>query len=136
MKKIKKLSTIAVLIVAASSGRLFAESEMKGKDVVASGIVQTLSGILKEDGGHEWLLVTAKETYELHLGPEAYRESKNFTLADGQKAEVKGFVFEKHIAPITIKIGKDVIVLRDETGKSAWAGTEFSGKKENNYDDI
>lgn len=129
MKKSKKLFALVVLIIAASSGRLFAESEIKGKDVVADGTVQTLSGTLKADGGHEWLLVTAKETYELHLGPEKYRESKKFSLTEGLEAEVKGFVFEKHIAPITIKAGNASIVLRDEGGKAAWAGTEFSTKK-------
>ncbi len=92
--------------------------EIKGKDVVAGGTVQTLSGILKEDGGHEWLLVTAKETCELHHGPEAYRESKKFPLREGQKVEVKGFVFEKHITPITIKTAQEAFVLRDETGRS------------------
>jgi hypothetical protein len=115
--------TVFTLLSAANA------EEIKGKDVVAAGTVQTLSGTLKEDGGHEWLLVTAQGTYELHLGPEAYRESKKFTLAEDQKVEVKGFVFEKHVAPITIKTDQDAIVLRDEAGKSAWAGTEFSGKK-------
>lgn len=106
-----------------------AAEEIKGKDVVAGGTVQTLSGTLKADGGHEWLLVTAQETYEMHLGPGAYRESKKFVLSEGQKADVKGFVLEKHIAPITIQTGKAAIVLRNEDGKAAWAGTEFSRKK-------
>ncbi len=116
-------ATVFTLLSAATA------EEVKGKDVVAGGTVQSLSGTLKADGGHEWLLVTAQETYELHLGPEAYRESKKFVLSEGQKANVKGFVFEKHIAPITIQTGKAAMVLRDEAGKAAWAGTEFSGKK-------
>jgi hypothetical protein len=130
MKRNYQLFVIAVSIIVASSVRLFAESEIKGKDVVTKGAVQTLSGTLKADGGHEWLLVTDQETYELHLGPEAYRESKKFTLTEGQKAEVKGFVLEKNIAPITIKTDKSSITLRDEAGKAVWAGTAFSSKKE------
>lgn len=127
MTRMIRLSAAAVTVFTLLSAAT--AEEVKGKDVVARGTVQTLSGTLKADGSHEWLLVTAQEIYELHLGPEKYRETQKVTLSEGQEAEVKGFVFEKHIAPITIRTGKSAIVLRDEAGKAAWAGTEFSGKK-------
>jgi len=132
MKKKICLSIAAVCIAAFYPARTSAAEEVKGKDVVAAGTVQTLTGILKPEGGHDWMLITPEGTYELHLGPDTYRASKNFIISEGEKAEVTGFVHEKHIAPITLKTEKAAITLRDEKGKSAWAGTEFSrGKKKN-----
>ena len=129
MNKMIRLSAAAACIAVFCSARAFAEEEVKGKDVVASGTVQILSGTLKPEGNHDWLLITPEGTYELHLGPDKYRESKEFTMIEGQKAEIKGFVFGKHVAPILIKTDKASITLRNEEGRAAWAESEFSRKK-------
>lgn len=129
MKKKICLSIAAVCMAALYPVRTSAAEEVKGKNVVAAGTVQTLTGTLKPEGGHDWMLITAEGTYELHLGPANYRESKQFSMAEGDKASVTGFVHEKHIAPISIKTDKASITLRDEKGKAAWAGTEFSRGK-------
>jgi len=124
-KSIRLLSAVA-LALTVTAFKTVAEEEIKGRDVVTKGTAQIMSGTLKADGDHEWLLVTADGDYELHLGPEKYRESKGFVMTDGEKAEVRGFVFQKHISPISIKTEKATIELRTEEGKSAWAKTSFS----------
>jgi hypothetical protein len=127
MRKSIRLLVIAVITLTVAASNVVAEEVLKGRDVVAKGTVQSISGTLKADG-HEWVLVTAGGDYELHLGPESYRESKGFTMKDGEKAEVRGFVFEKHISPISIKTKTSTIALRTETGASAWSNTSFSSQ--------
>jgi hypothetical protein len=127
MRKSIRLLVIAVITLTVAASNVVAEEVLKGRDVVAKGTVQSISGTLKADG-HEWVLVTAGGDYELHLGPESYRESKGFTMKDGEKAEVRGFVFEKHISPISIKTQTSTIALRTETGASAWSNTSFSSQ--------
>jgi hypothetical protein len=128
MKKSICLFTATVFLLSIAACKTPAQEEIKGKDVVAAGTVQSMSGTLREEG-HEWVLVTVERDYELHLGPEEYRESKGFTMTDGEKAEVQGFVYKTHISPISIKTGTASIHLRTKEGKSIWAKTDFSQKK-------
>lgn len=125
-KSIRFLLGASLVLLAA--GKSLAEEELKGRDIVAKGTVRVLSGTLKADG-HEWVLMTATGGYELHLGPEGYRESKRFTMADGETAEVRGFIFQKHVSPISIKTETATIALRTEEGKSVWANTDFASKR-------
>ncbi len=128
MNKSIRLLAATALVLTVAACKTVAEEELKGRDIVAKGTIQAVSGTLKADG-HEWVLVTAGGDYDLHLGPEGYRESKNFTMTDGEKAEVRGFVFKKHVSPISIKTEKATIELRTEEGKSAWANTSFASQK-------
>ncbi|QHI68114.1 hypothetical protein [Tichowtungia aerotolerans] len=105
-----------------------ATEEIKGKDVVSRGNIQTIIGTLQSEDGTEFTLVTSKTSYELHLGPEKYRNSMPVKLKPGQDAEVRGFVYKEHISPITIKTDGSTIILRDKEGKAVWAGTEYSRK--------
>jgi hypothetical protein len=125
MKKSIWITASIIMLVLSTAT---AEETLKGKDIVSNGTVQTLSGKLRRDGD-EWQLVANGKTYEIHLGPSEYRQSENFTMTEGEPAEVKGFVFKEHLSPIAIKMDSGSITLRDEAGKSVWAGTEFSGKK-------
>jgi len=128
MKKPIRLLIVAVITLTVAASNAVAEEILKGRDIVAKGTVQSISGTLKADG-HEWVLVTAGGDYALHLGPESYRKSKGFTMKDGEKAEVRGFVFEKHISPISIKTQTSTIALRTETGVSAWSNTSLSAQR-------
>ena len=128
MNKSIRLLTAAALVLTVAAFKTFAEEEIKGRDIVAKGTVQSMSGTLKADG-HEWVLITVSGNYELHLGPGEYRESKNFTMTDGEKAEVRGFVFKKHVSPISIKTENSYLELRTEEGKPAWGNTSFASQR-------
>jgi hypothetical protein len=119
---------VAALVLSAVALSSPAEEELKGRDIVTKGTVQNLSGTLKADG-HEWALSTTGGDYELHLGPEEYRQSKGLALTDGEPAEVRGFVFGKHVSPISLKTGTAECAFRTEEGKSVWAGTRYASQK-------
>jgi hypothetical protein len=99
--------------------------KLKGRDFVQLGRVATLTGIL-EQHGDEWGLKVGTTSYEIHLGPADYRVHKGFVLKDGDQATISGFVYSTDIAVSTIETGGNSILLRDETGCPAWAGTVFS----------
>jgi hypothetical protein len=120
--------SVGLFLVLLAAGKGVAEEEVKGRDVVTKGTVRILSGTLNADG-HEWALATAGGDYELHLGPADYRESKGFTMTQGENAEVRGFVFKNHISPISIKTANAVIELRTEEGSSVWANTGFASHR-------
>jgi len=127
MKISIRLLSALVLALTVTACKTVAEQEIKGRDITAKGTVQVLFGTLKADG-HEWVLATSDGDYELHLGPEEYRKSKAFVITDGEKANVRGFVFQKHISPVSIETVSSTIQLRTEDGKSLWAKTSFSSK--------
>ena len=81
----------------------------------------SVSGTLIERDG-EWALDTGSKIFNLHLGNEDYLESVEFILIAGQKAEVKGFVFETDMAVGTLTMDNQTWTLRDESGRPAWAG--------------
>jgi hypothetical protein len=129
MKQSIRILTMSALVLASAAFTTRAEEEIKGRDIVTKGAVQTLSGTLKAEG-HEWELIAADGTaYELHLGPTEYRESKSFTMKDGEHAEVRGFVFNTHVSPISLKTQSASIELRTEAGKPAWANSSFSNQR-------
>ena len=123
-----------VLVLTFTACETVAGEELKGRDIVTKGTVRVLSGKLKADGS-EWRLMTDGGDYELHLGPKEYRESKKITMTDGATAEVRGFVFEKHASPISIKTAGSTLELRTEAGVALWGKTGVGSqrlKKEEN----
>lgn len=127
MNQLLRLSITTALIVFAACAAS-AEEEIKGRDIVKKGKVEVLTGELKADG-NEWMLVVDNKEYELHLGPEKFREDKKVVLADGETAEVKGFVYLEHVSPISIKTEKQTIELRSEDGTAKWKDTEYSSQR-------
>ena len=126
IKKIEKW--IMVLVLAVAMAGVSCADEVKGRDVVDAGTIQTLSGTLKPDGGHDWFLITKEGTYELHLGPGRFRAAQGFKMSEGDEAETTGFVHEDHMAPITLTVKGTTVALRTDEGRPLWAGTEFGGK--------
>ena len=98
---------------------------LKGRDLVRLGKIATVTGTLFQHGD-EWGLKVGDTLYEIHLGPAEYRAQKGFTLKEGDQATIKGFVYNTDVAVTTIETGGKSIVLRDETGRPAWARTTFS----------
>ena len=100
---------------------------LKGRDFVRLGKMPMapLSGTLVQKGD-EWGLKVGNTEYDIHMGPIGYRASKGFSLKDGAEAKITGFLYETDVSVTTMETGGSSIVLRDETGRPAWAGSIFS----------
>jgi hypothetical protein len=129
MTKKKIPITIAIIfMIITTATHVFSDSSvLKGKDFARLGKSMDLKGTL-EQMGDEWFLNAGDNLYALHLGPNVYRESKGFVLTEGNTADVKGFVYKDDVAVQEISSGGQYIKLRDNTGRSAWAGSKFSNK--------
>jgi hypothetical protein len=130
MKKAKNGLMIAVCFLFLGTGVSFAEqsvdvSRLRGRDIAEIGKITTIEGVLKLEGT-EWVLLTSDKNYEIHLGPESFRESKGFQLIEGDQAIVKGFLIKTDIAVMEIESNDKTIILRDSNGRPAWAGSRFA----------
>ena len=94
---------------------------MKGRTIVAEGLPITVEGALKQDG-HEWQLISNNGIYNIHLGPEHYRESQGVELAEGLQAVVAGFSIGEDIAVCSLNISGRTHIFRGEDGSPAWSG--------------
>jgi hypothetical protein len=97
-------------------------TELKGRDLVELGTMTSVKGILKQNG-HEWQLTAHGDTFDIHLGPEEYRDAQGITFQEGAVASVTGFAVGADIAVCSLATGGQEIELRDENGRPAWAGT-------------
>ena len=100
-------------------------SRFKGRDIVRLGRPTSLTGILGRQGD-EWTLCARDIVYEIHLGPSEFRDQQGFLLTEGQKAMVKGFLYGTDMAVTAMETGGKSILLRNESGRAAWAGTKYS----------
>jgi len=102
---------------------------LKGRDFVRLGkmTMAPLSGTLLQKGD-EWGLKVGDTEYDIHMGPIGYMASKGLSLKDGAEATITGFISSTDVSVATIETGGSSIVLRDETGRPAWAGSIFSVK--------
>ena len=96
-----------------------APGKLRGRDLVHLGKLTSLSGTLKKDGD-EWVLMVNGTAYDLHMGPNSYRESKGFVMTGGNFATVRGFLYGKDMAATSVDTLGQVIVLRDDTGRPSW----------------
>ena len=129
----KTLLSIAFLLAVTFffNQSLFAGT-LKGRDYVRMGKPVTVNGVLVQNGP-EWELKINDEIYEIHLGPAAYRESKGFTMKQGDPAVVSGFLYQKNIAVAEITTAGKTIVLRNSDGSPAWRGSRFARSRNNQY---
>jgi hypothetical protein len=97
-------------------------TELKGRDLVELGTKTSVEGILKQNG-HEWQLTSDGHTFDIHLGPEEYREGQGITIEEGANASVTGFAVGADIAVCSLATSGRKIEFRDENGRPAWAGT-------------
>jgi hypothetical protein len=131
MKKVKNRLILATFFLFISAGFSLADSardasQLRGRDIAATGKIVTMKGILKQEGV-EWVLLSSGNEYDIHMGPESYRSSKKFQLIEGNQAVVKGFLLKTYIAVMNIESNDKAIVLRDSSGRSSWAGSRFGG---------
>ncbi|MBN1847098.1 MAG: DUF4405 domain-containing protein [Deltaproteobacteria bacterium] len=98
---------------------------LKGRDFVGMGKPETLTGELVQKGD-EWELKVGETLYEIHMGPSGYRNTRGLVLVDGAQAIVSGYLYGTDLSVTTIETGGKSVVLRDEAGRPAWAGSSFS----------
>jgi hypothetical protein len=101
-------------------------SQLKGRDFVRLGKLETHSGTLTRINNDEWGLKTGDRVFEIHLGPSEYRASKGFILNEGASATVSGYAYENHLSVKTLESDGQSIALRDENGRAVWSGSTFS----------
>ncbi|MFC1863086.1 DUF4405 domain-containing protein [Thermodesulfobacteriota bacterium] len=99
--------------------------KLKGSDFARLGVMTSFSGTLVRIGD-EWGLQSGGSVYEIHMGPEVYRASEGVVLKDGAQASITGFAYGTDISVARLETGGRSILLRDETGRPAWAGSRFS----------
>jgi len=99
--------------------------KLKGRDFARLGTMITISGTLVRIGD-EWGLKSVDKVYEIHMGPRGYRTSQGVVLKDGAQAAIRGFVYGTDISVAMLQTEGGSILLRDETGRPAWAGSRFS----------
>ena len=102
--------------------------EQRGRDYVRLGETKELTGVL-ELQGTEWFIKYEDKTYALHMGPEDYRDNQGFSLNENDIATITGFVYKNDVAVKSITSAGKSIVLRDDSGRPAWAGSKFSNRQ-------
>ena len=124
------LTVLALVSAGLTQNRPAAEKgQLSGRDFSQMGTRATFSGTLQVDQAGEWYLQTSKSTYALHLGPEGFRAAQGFQMKKGEKALVKGFLYNNDVAVAEIETGGRTIILRDSTGRPAWSGTGYSQRR-------
>lgn len=98
-----------------------AAAPLKGRTIIEQGQPLQVEGELQQNG-HEWQLVTGHETYNIHLGPEDYRQSQGIMLQEGEQATVAGFAVDKDVAVCTLTTSGKTSVFRGDDGRPVWSG--------------
>ncbi|MCK4798571.1 MAG: hypothetical protein KAT05_14415 [Spirochaetes bacterium] len=124
--KIKTLLILFSVVLLSIS----AFADVRGRDVMTKGEIKSIEGNLKSDDG-EWLLEANGKTYEIHLGPEFYREKIGLQLKEDESVKIHGYVYENDIAPIVITYNDKEYLFRDKDGRPLWAG---KGKRDRHGD--
>ena len=134
MKRAMMITT--ALAFALVAGTLMADTavaldeEPTGRVVSARGERGSVSGTLVHQHD-EWYLdesaagESGATLWELHLGPYGHGDEQLFT--PGVTAQVGGFIYDQHIAPISISIGDSVHEFWQESGMPRWAGSGEGG---------
>jgi hypothetical protein len=120
----------AAILILTASFSAFAETELKGRDLVTKGEIKTLEGKFKIESD-EWYLEADNIKYQIHKGPEFYITEKGIKIAEGANIKVTGYVHENAITPVKITDGDKAYSFRDETGRPLWAG-RGRGRNRNN----
>ena len=147
MKPIPKLIVIAMAItsLAATPGALAQQRRGAGGGPSArmynTNTVETIRGEVVSvekttppqgrGYGVHLVLKTDKETIPVHLGPASYVEKQTPRIEAKDTVEVTGSRVtldgKPAIIAAKVKKGKEVLKLRDETGRPAWSGAGRRG---------
>ena len=134
MRRPHILAAAAAMLVFATAQTAAAQGR-RGPARYDVNTVQTVSGRIAAidsqpsprglGGGLHLQLTAGDRTYEVHLGPQSYLESKSLTLAVGDEVKVTGSLITYNDAPAllaaSISRGAVTVVLRDSTGIPLWA---------------
>jgi hypothetical protein len=77
-------------------------------------------------GGIHLLVKANDQTVEVHLGPSWYLDNQNFTIAPGDRIEIKrsrvSIPRGEFLIASQVKKGNEILTLRNEEGFPAWSG--------------
>lgn len=77
-------------------------------------------------------LKTTGETFDVHVGPAAFVQEKNLTLAKGDELEVTGSKVKEEggssVIAKSIRKGGTTVTLRDDRGRPLWSGGRRRGR--------
>jgi hypothetical protein len=119
MLKKNLLITLTVIFVA-SVTLLFAD-ELRGKDIINSGPLETLQGTLQYNSP-EWYLETENLTYQLHFGNREYLDSSGIKLRNRERINIEGVVLHDDVVVYTATVDGKTYRFRDRDGAPFWAG--------------
>jgi hypothetical protein len=122
------VAVLAVTVLAASEplrrttgSSIVSDTSVTGRDVVATGSLETVTGTLSQDG-YEWYLDTPDAVYELHLGNCDMLYPDGVSLKAGLSADVTGYVLDTDIAAVTVVSDGQTYEFRNSGGQPLWAG--------------
>ena len=90
-----------------------------GRDVARAGTRAVLEGVLHFQRG-EWYLKSGETLYELHMGVLGHEEPDMFV--EGAPAIIVGFVYQHHVAPISVETPQDIRKFWHEERYPLWSG--------------
>lgn len=100
------------------------------KAEVMTGQVVSVERIESKRGPGKGVVLTVNagsETRAVHLGPSWYLDQQNVQIAAGDQVEIEGVNTARRRGTVflaaEVKKGSEVLILRDENGVPAWAGT-------------
>lgn len=133
MKRSIVLSMVAVLsalALRASADDALARSVRLWNPAAVVTVSGTVEAVERIEMGGDWSCVrlklrTPEGTLTVRVGPDWFLEEQKYVFAAGQQLQIKGsrvkFAGEPSLVAGEIRRGTELIVLRDASGKAAWA---------------
>jgi hypothetical protein len=115
MKKI-----IITGLVFLATATFISANDMNRREIAENGTMMEFSGTLEEENG-EWTIETSTGTYDLHLGPEFFRDEIKLSLKEDSTVRVKGFTVDTDISVTEIIYQGKSYTFRDADGRPMWA---------------
>jgi len=118
---LKKILLITLTLIFVASMTLLFADELRGKDIIASGKLETFQGSLKYNSP-EWYLETENHTYQLHFGNREYLETSGIELRNRERIKIEGVVLGDDVVVYNAIVAGKTYRFRDRNGAPLWAG--------------
>lgn len=118
---LKKILLITLTVIFVASMTLLFADELRGKDIIDSGKLETFQGTLKYNSP-EWYLETENHTYQLHFGNREYLETSGIELRNRERVKIEGVVLGDDVVVYNATVEGKTYRFRDRDGSPLWAG--------------